>query len=139
MLSCFLLLTRQPVPKHGEQSDDNAPIEVKTLADVDPNGGRLPQGYEWCSVDLTDEKEREEVYQLLMNNYVEDDDAMFRFAYNKDFLLWALTVRFFSVSYVSFMSPSNLLFTLQRNSHPFPFPPRSLSVFHASTLSAPWL
>lgn len=32
-----------------------------------------------------------ELYELLRDNYVEDDDAMFRFAYAKEFLRWALT------------------------------------------------
>ena len=31
-----------------------------------------------------------EVYILLTNNYVEDDDSMFRFNYSKEFLRWAL-------------------------------------------------
>lgn len=31
-----------------------------------------------------------ELYQLLYENYVEDDDNMFRFDYSKDFLRWAL-------------------------------------------------
>jgi glycylpeptide N-tetradecanoyltransferase len=30
----------------------------------------------------------EEVYTLLSENYVEDDDAMFRFRYSKEFLHW---------------------------------------------------
>lgn len=33
---------------------------------------------------------RPQVYQLLTLNYVEDDDAMFRFDYSQDFLKWAL-------------------------------------------------
>jgi glycylpeptide N-tetradecanoyltransferase len=32
-----------------------------------------------------------EVYELLYGNYVEDDDATFRFDYSREFLLWALT------------------------------------------------
>lgn len=32
-----------------------------------------------------------ELYELLRDNYVEDDDAMFRFNYSESFLLWALT------------------------------------------------
>lgn len=32
----------------------------------------------------------EEVYDLLVKNYVEDDDAMFRFDYSIPFLRWAL-------------------------------------------------
>ena len=30
----------------------------------------------------------QELYQLLNENYVEDDDNMFRFDYSADFLLW---------------------------------------------------
>lgn len=33
----------------------------------------------------------QEVYTLLSENYVEDDDNMFRFDYSKEFLRWALT------------------------------------------------
>jgi glycylpeptide N-tetradecanoyltransferase len=40
---------------------------------------------------MTDDVVAEEVYQLLTHNYVEDDDAMFRFDYSKPFLAWALT------------------------------------------------
>ena len=42
-------------------------------------------------MDVTDEKELAEVYKLLTQNYVEDDDNMFRFDYSQDFLKWALT------------------------------------------------
>jgi glycylpeptide N-tetradecanoyltransferase len=33
----------------------------------------------------------DEVYHLLNENYVEDDDNLFRFDYSKPFLQWALT------------------------------------------------
>ena len=39
---------------------------------------------------MDDDAVCEEVYQLLTNNYVEDDDAMFRFDYSRAFLKWAL-------------------------------------------------
>jgi len=32
-----------------------------------------------------------QVYQFLTENYVEDEDGLFRFDYSKDFLQWALT------------------------------------------------
>jgi glycylpeptide N-tetradecanoyltransferase len=32
----------------------------------------------------------DEVYKLLFENYVEDDDNMFRFDYSREFLEWAL-------------------------------------------------
>lgn len=51
----------------------------------------MPNGFEWSTVDINDEKERDEVYDLLTRNYVEDDDATFRFDYSPPFLLWALT------------------------------------------------
>lgn len=40
---------------------------------------------------MTDELEAKEVYDLLNQNYVEDDDNMFRFDYSPAFLEWALT------------------------------------------------
>ncbi len=37
------------------------------------------------------ESELKELYNLLNENYVEDDDNMFRFDYSTEFLKWALT------------------------------------------------
>jgi glycylpeptide N-tetradecanoyltransferase len=51
----------------------------------------MPGGFEWSDVDVQDETERQELYTLLANNYVEDDDAYFRFDYSQEFLLWAVT------------------------------------------------
>jgi hypothetical protein len=42
------------------------------------------------SGDKEAEKQAEELYNLLTTNYVEDDDAMFRFDYSVPFLRWAL-------------------------------------------------
>lgn len=52
----------------------------------------MPPGFEWCSIDVNDPVQVEELYNLLNQNYVEDDEAMFRFDYSKEFLQWALTV-----------------------------------------------
>lgn len=41
-------------------------------------------------MDLNDEKQVNEVYELLTNHYVEDNDAMFRFNYSASFINWAL-------------------------------------------------
>ena len=51
----------------------------------------MPRGFEWSNVDVTDPTQRDEVYDLLARNYVEDDDCQFRFDYSPDFLMWALT------------------------------------------------
>eukprot|EP00478_Filoreta_tenera_P000378 GABV01000378.1.p1 GENE.GABV01000378.1~~GABV01000378.1.p1 ORF type:complete len:337 (+),score=85.25 GABV01000378.1:370-1380(+) len=39
---------------------------------------------------MNEDKEIDEVYTLLTNHYVEDDDNMFRFDYSREFLSWAL-------------------------------------------------
>ena len=85
---------KQPVPQMGEkyEEDINGPIEVKTLADVRKQPLLLPPQFEWVQIDLTEDKEVDELYHLLANHYVEDDDNRFRFNYSKAFLKWALMV-----------------------------------------------
>ena len=48
----------------------------------------LPNGYTWSTIDLDNDQELTEVYNLLSQHYVENDK--FRFDYSKLFLLWAL-------------------------------------------------
>lgn len=52
----------------------------------------LPDGFEWSTIDLTNDEEAKEVYLLLRDNYVEDSENTFRFDYQVDFLRWALLV-----------------------------------------------
>lgn len=65
--------------------------DVKKVEDVQQNPYNLPGAFEWCLCDVTQAEEIQEIYELLRDNYVEDDDAMFRFEYSKEFLIWALT------------------------------------------------
>lgn len=48
----------------------------------------LPEPYGWSDVDLNADDQLEELYTLLTENYVEDDENMFRFDYGKNFLKW---------------------------------------------------
>jgi len=80
----------QPVPGLDEEPTDNRPIEVKTLPEVQKDPYYLDPTFHWCSCDMDDPKTVDEVYTLLCENYVEDDDNMFRFDYSRDFLQWAL-------------------------------------------------
>ena len=80
----------QPVPQLTEQPTEHGPIEVKRVSDVSATPYPLPAGFEWCNVVMSDEKDGAEVYRLLNENYVEDDDNMFRFDYSLAFLRWAL-------------------------------------------------
>ncbi|OBT85691.1 hypothetical protein VE02_05968 [Pseudogymnoascus sp. 03VT05] len=81
----------QPVPKFGENKQiDEGPLKVITLEDVPKNPGPLIDGFEWVTLDLSNEDELKEVYDLLYGHYVEDSDSMFRLKYSKSFLRWAL-------------------------------------------------
>jgi glycylpeptide N-tetradecanoyltransferase len=69
----------------------NSEIEAaKPLEEVQKEPYSLGPTFEWCTVDVDDGPQLQEVYDLLYQNYVEDDDNMFRFDYSKEFLLWAL-------------------------------------------------
>jgi len=82
----------QPVPTmSAENFTDSGPIdEVKGVEDVRDDPYTLPEAFEWCTCNIDDESEAKEIYTLLSENYVEDDDNMFRFDYSVEFLRWAL-------------------------------------------------
>ena len=85
----------QPVPKIDdavEDADYNKPIDViKKVKDIQAEPLAIPEGFYWANINIEDDKECKEVYDLLTQNYVEDDDAMLRFDYSVKFLQWALT------------------------------------------------
>ncbi|KTF86121.1 hypothetical protein cypCar_00041981 [Cyprinus carpio] len=79
----------QPVPKLGETVTSHGWIEPdKDSIREEPYS--LPQGFTWDTLDLGNPAVLKELYTLLNENYVEDDDNMFRFDYSPEFLLWAL-------------------------------------------------
>ena len=87
----------QPVPKLTTSMDDimqagTGSIEGdRTLADVQQEPYKIPSAYEWFNPDVTNADDVQALYDLLANHYVEDDESVFRFAYPKEFLFWALT------------------------------------------------
>ncbi|KAI4134864.1 MAG: hypothetical protein LQ347_001166 [Umbilicaria vellea] len=81
----------QPVPRFDEaHAVEEGPIKIIDPERVPKEPRPLYEGFEWVTMDLTDEKELEEVYELLAGHYVEDGEAMFRFNYSISFLNWAL-------------------------------------------------
>ncbi|TPX40811.1 hypothetical protein SeMB42_g05864 [Synchytrium endobioticum] len=81
----------QPVVAYDEKTEVDGPIEPDKADDqVRQEPYTLPKDFEWCTVNIDDEKEVKELYELLSLNYVEDDDNMFRFDYSAAFLKWAL-------------------------------------------------
>jgi len=84
----------QPVPKFTEPDVEikSGPIDPpKTVSDVKKEPYSLPAAYEWVTCNVLDDEELQAIYTLLNENYVEDDDSLFRFDYSADFLRWALT------------------------------------------------
>eukprot|EP01018_Ginkgo_biloba_P010722 Gb_04019 [translate_table: standard] len=84
----------QPVGQFKDRENPNlneGPIEEPLpLSEVKQDPYNLPSQYEWCTCDIDSPETLAEIYNLLTNNYVEDDENMFRFDYSKDFLRWAL-------------------------------------------------
>lgn len=83
----------QPVPKLGSviPVGTNEPIQAnKTVDEIKQDPFSLPDGFKWDDIDLNSDAELLELYTLLNENYVEDDDNMFRFDYSPGFLKWAL-------------------------------------------------
>ena len=77
----------QPVGQLKPELDKSGPEgpidDLMTVDEVKKEGYHLPPSFEWCTCDITDKKVNDEVFELLDNNYVEDDDAMFRFQYSR--------------------------------------------------------
>ncbi|XP_040020750.2 glycylpeptide N-tetradecanoyltransferase 2 isoform X2 [Gasterosteus aculeatus] len=79
----------QPVPKLNEVVTSHGPIEADK-ENIRQEPYSLPQGFMWDTLDLSNADVLKELYTLLNENYVEDDDNMFRFDYSPNFLKWAL-------------------------------------------------
>ncbi len=82
----------QPVPQNSEEvmsvRSDGPILPSNPKIPTDPY--MLPDGLQWCLIDINDEKEKSDLYLLLNHNYVEDLDSRFRFDYPANFLEWAL-------------------------------------------------
>lgn len=82
----------QPVPRFDEEMPKDfkeGPLKVQTVDDVPKDAPKLGiEGFEWVTMDLTNDDEIKEVYQLLNGHYVEDDESMFRFNYGTAILKW---------------------------------------------------
>jgi len=86
---------KQPVVMPGKRVGEsfNHPIHADLkVEDVPKEPVPLPKGYTWVTVDITKDDQLQEMFKLLEDNYVEDDDNMFRFDYAVEFLRWSLLV-----------------------------------------------
>lgn len=79
----------QPVPKFGDTGEiTEGPLKEIDLEKVPKEPGPLIEGFEWVTMDLLDDAQLQEVFDLLYGHFVEDDEGMFRFNYSKSFLRW---------------------------------------------------
>lgn len=62
----------------------------KTRDQIRQTPYKLPEGFVWDTLVISDDVILKELYTLLNENYVEDEDRMFRFDYSPQFLRWAL-------------------------------------------------
>ena len=68
---------------------DDGPIDKNcSIEAVRKDPITLPDNYEFVEVDLENEAEQHDLYELLSENYVEDYESLFRFEYPKEFLDW---------------------------------------------------
>ncbi|KAL4929967.1 glycylpeptide N-tetradecanoyltransferase swoF [Aspergillus undulatus] len=90
-MAAFKFWQTQPVPRFDDASSAvGGPIKMIDPEKVSKEPDPLIEGFEWATLDLTNEEELRELWDLLTYHYVEDDNAMFRFRYSKSFLHWAL-------------------------------------------------
>eukprot|EP00928_Gymnodinium_smaydae_P053835 TRINITY_DN37741_c0_g1_i1.p1 TRINITY_DN37741_c0_g1~~TRINITY_DN37741_c0_g1_i1.p1 ORF type:complete len:442 (-),score=96.83 TRINITY_DN37741_c0_g1_i1:321-1646(-) len=83
----------QPVPAMSSaHTQECGPIDaIKKPSDAKQEPYQLPDAFEWMTCNVNDDEQSKEIYTLLTEHYVEDDDNMFRFDYSIPFLRWALT------------------------------------------------
>ncbi|KAF8911013.1 N-myristoyl transferase [Gymnopilus junonius] len=74
----------------GPPIEDGYIEPSKPRAEVRQEPFPLPKDFEWSTLDISDPVQIKEVYDLLSLNYIEDDQAAFRFQYSAEFLAWAL-------------------------------------------------
>lgn len=91
-MASYKFWATQPVSRFDEPESQisDGPVRVQKLEDIPATGAELIDGFEWDTMDLNDERQINEVYELLTHHYVEDNDAMFRFNYSASFINWAL-------------------------------------------------
>lgn len=68
------------------------PINKNTdVSQVKSDPYKLPEGFLWKDVNIENKKQLKMLYAFLRDNYVEDDENMFRFDYSTRFLYWHLS------------------------------------------------
>jgi len=79
----------QPVPKFGENKNIvEGPFKKIDIDQVPKEPAAMVDGFEWVTMDITNDEEVQEITELLYGHYVEDNEASFRFNYSAALLKW---------------------------------------------------
>jgi glycylpeptide N-tetradecanoyltransferase len=78
------------IPSSGAPHPEGPIVPNKPPEEIRAEPYTLPTGFAWRNVDIRQPDGLQELYLLLSHNYVEDDEALFRFDYSPAFLSWAL-------------------------------------------------
>ncbi|KAJ4400975.1 glycylpeptide N-tetradecanoyltransferase [Neurospora sp. IMI 360204] len=93
-MASYKFWATQPVPQFGEEKPvifEEGPLKIQKVEDIPDEPIPLNLApFRWVTMDLTDEKQMQEVEKLLYGHFVEDDEAMFRFKYSTSILKWSL-------------------------------------------------
>ncbi|KAL0468524.1 glycylpeptide N-tetradecanoyltransferase [Neurospora intermedia] len=92
-MASYKFWATQPVPQFDEKPAifEEGPLKIQKVEDIPDEPIPLNLApFRWVTMDLTDEKQMQEVEKLLYGHFVEDDEAMFRFKYSTSILKWSL-------------------------------------------------
>lgn len=90
-MASYKFWATQPVPQFDEKPAifEEGPLKIQKVEDIPDEPIPLNLApFRWVTMDLTDEKQMQEVEKLLYGHFVEDDEAMFRFKYSTSILKW---------------------------------------------------
>lgn len=87
----FKFWKTQPVTKFDASISAEGPIDTRNdVSKVRKEPYPMLPQFEWVTLDVDDSHDMDQLYELLYDHYVEDQDSSFRFAYNRTFFNWAL-------------------------------------------------
>jgi len=81
----------QPIQKIASalySNETNCPLKKILPEEIKANPYNLPQGFEWVNVNITNEKELDELHQFLKENFV--DSSKISQYYSQDFIKWII-------------------------------------------------
>lgn len=80
--------SNQPVKKLRDVSYVDSEIEHINKENIAPEPGQLPENFEWCNMNFSDDKDVDEISNFLNKYYIEDKGGNFRQYHSVEQLKW---------------------------------------------------